>query len=198
MRGSWKRWTAFRASSRQGDDSRPQSSWQTYRVKTPGSLAVVLRSKASSFLVVRSGCARDVKQGKMAQATDGGCASPQPNYLTRYQWLRPMQGAPRGAFCVCNTEQHILQRFQTLTPSPDSSVQHPCDTEMVGCSRDVLDFENLKLVMAARLPGTAQRCPRPMGPCQLPDPLPTEATRPLSCRQATDRPLTTTGPPVQR
>ena len=42
-----------------------------------------------------------------------------------------------GRFLRCNTEQHIPQRFQTLTSSPDSSVQHPCDMEMVRCSRDV-------------------------------------------------------------
>ena len=48
-----------------------------------------------------------------------------------------MQGAPRGAFCVCNTEQHVSSRFQRLTAVPISSVQHPCDTGMAGCSRDV-------------------------------------------------------------
>ena len=32
---------------------------------------------------------------------------PQPNFPTRYQRLRPKQSAPRGAFCVCDTEQHV-------------------------------------------------------------------------------------------
>ena len=48
-----------------------------------------------------------------------------------------MQGAPRGAFCVCNIEQHVSSRFQRLTAVPISSVQHPCDMEMTECSLDV-------------------------------------------------------------
>lgn len=44
---------------------------------------------------------------------------------------------PEGRFLRCNTEQHIPQRFQTLTITPDSSVQHPCDTGNTRCSWDV-------------------------------------------------------------
>ena len=55
----------------------------------------------------------------------GSNPAPATKIITRYHQHAPRQTA--GLLHV-QTEQHILQRFQTLTNAPDFSLQHSCET----------------------------------------------------------------------
>lgn len=69
----------------------------------------------------------------------GGCGPPQPNFPKIYQRLRLERGANHAPFPCCRAVPNTPQRFQRLTASPNSSVQHGCDTGPGRCSRGVRD-----------------------------------------------------------
>src|SRR5690606_38632515 len=59
------------------------------------------------------------------------------NFPAIYQWLRSKQGTNHAPFPCCKAVPTAPQRFQRLTTSPDSSVQHACYMGWGGCSAGV-------------------------------------------------------------